>query len=397
MDQRRTIQENEWQIFDKYARRVCYIARQFSSTSDGPRDIDLSIFRTLQNLKGQPLFFRLRILSIPVSDIANTHSSCHNAANVQKCVANLAPFILATLTRVNVLGHRHGNCSLNHAIVDAISTSSPQLRHFRIEDALDAQIIGVLPKFQHIKMFDFGFDPTQPYHRLHFDLAHTQDVYAAVFSMASSLGTLSTLLINSENAIQATFSSPSFPPILNLSRLAIKIRRCSIVTHLLPLIPNLTTISILAAELHLDDMKELGSALSSCPLLRKLEISAYRAPMSATVVPIVEFVRPLKGLPLEALILETFLSQEFEVSCGAIWEIGRAFPKLRKLYLFSKSYSFKSPFSHVDAGISIARVCPDLVDFKISRSLGPGPARQPAPLAPFPTETTFHMIQPASS
>lgn len=391
MDQRRAIREDEWRVFDKYARRVYYIARQFSSTSKGLKDIDFSIFRMLQDRKGQPLFPCLGILSIPVPDIVNTISSCRNTANVQTYLANLAPFILATLTQVNLSGHRHGNCALNHAIVDLLSKSSPHLRHLRLDHALDAQILKVVPKFQHIKIFDLGFDPTQPYQRRLFVITHNQDVYAALFKMASSLTTLSTLLINGENAEKMTF--PPFPPILNLSRLAIKVRRCSIITHIFPLIPNLTTLSISAADLHLEDMKELGAALFSCPLLRNLEVSACWAPKVATstAVPdpfaMLDFVRPLKGLHLEVLVLGTFAPAAVEVSCGAVREIGSAFPNLRKLHLFPDCYSTKLPFSPIDASMAIARTCPHLVDFRISHSVRN--VRQPIHRASFPTATTF--------
>lgn len=96
------------------------------------------------------------------------------------------------------------------------------------------------------------------------------------------------------------------------------------------------------------------SALLSRPSLRELEINAclavVPAPIAAVPAPIptynlvpravIDFVRPLKGLPLEVLVLNTFLPLKVEVTCGAIYEIGRTFPKLRKLHLLHEVFIF---------------------------------------------------------
>jgi hypothetical protein len=317
-------------------------------------------------MRSQPLFPRLRILSIPLSDILRS-VPCTDSAQfpAETHLQYLTPFFVPTLTRVNVEGHRHKSCPLYHLLLTTLSVTNPSLRHLRSAE-LDSQIIELLPRFQQLKMFDSSYN-TSAASRWYTDKTPST-TYAQMLRIIPALSGLSTLLLGIENPNKILFSPTSLAPIFNLTRIALKVHRCSYIASMFPLMPNLEKIAISAARLSPDDLKTLSLELRSCPLLRNLQIFACLAHPNVKVI-VIDHVRPLKGLNLEILILDFFYPTEIEISCGAVCEIGSSFPALQKLHLFpSCNNSGESWISHADTGMAIAKLCPELVEFKFSRT-----------------------------
>jgi hypothetical protein len=341
-------------------------------------------------MKGQPLFPELRVLSISLSDILQNRNSCYDVARLVKEIdlEDLHSFLAPTLAHVNITGHHHPVCFLQHALVDTLSVTNSHLHHLRLEDTPDLELLQLIPRFQYLQVLDFNFNDTHFRRRPLY--TPSPIVYVEIMKVVSSSSSISSLLLSMELLEPVLFpsiSSPAFSPALSVLRLSMKLQQPSSILTIFPLLPNLESLRIWTAEHSLEVMKELGTAICSCPLLRSLEINAdFMSP--TTTIAAVDYVRPFKGLMLQALVLDILGYIHVKISSGALREIGCAFPKLRKLHLFPSAVASPVTFSTVNAGIAMFRTCSDLVDFRLSGSVA---GRQsPTTLAPFPTETTFH-------
>jgi hypothetical protein len=175
------------------------------------------------------LFPHLRVLSIHLHKFDTFGPSSEN--NKEEC-RNIAPFVIPTLTRVNILGKYYGQgLDLVHSFLQNPTDACPTLRHIRIQGPMDFSILTDIAHFPNLEIFDSNFDTET--------MTSVREVipppmHVDMMQKLSTLNNLSTLLLPFHDSTPTPFSFAPSLQLSNLIRVAIKANQVATILSIMP-------------------------------------------------------------------------------------------------------------------------------------------------------------------